>query len=147
MFKLNIKTADKTETIDLSIGIHKVAERLRELGVPTNIPKRVKSMRQPNANISLYSDSDFGNGLIKLLGDNDQLYDVALLDNVLKNVPDEFKDEIERNVLNEQYQNTDELYEGLKNCQKRMASETLTFYCPLIASVQDEEGDCDMDGY
>ena len=87
------------------------------------------------------SDSDIGNALIDLLDDKESLYDVRQIDSDISGIPDELKEEIEQNIVYEQYHSIDHLYREIKRMEKDLAINKVSFYCPLTAQLNDHEGE------
>ena len=83
MLKLSIKNPNTqaTETYDVAKEFNQFYDKATEYGLLNSIFfLKVKDMRADDALIRLHSDSDVGNGLLRILPDNDSLYDVRLTD-------------------------------------------------------------------
>ena len=91
--------------------------------------------------IRLHADSDVGNGLLSILDGDDSLYDVRVIDEELSDVREELHDEIEANLVYEQYSDVDELFEDIKEMTKSLAASKISFFCPLAGNLNDHEGD------
>ena len=102
---------------------------------------KVKDMRAEDAPVRLHADSDVGNGLLRILPDNDSLYDVRVTDESVSGVREELHDDLEANLVYEQYSDTEEMYDDIKEMLKALASSKLSFFCPLTGNINDHEGD------
>lgn len=102
---------------------------------------RVNAMKDENAPIRLHADSDDGNGLLSILDGDDSLYDVRVIDEELSDVREELHDEIEANLVYEQYSDVDELFDDIKEMTKSLAGTKISFFCPLAGNLNDHEGD------
>ena len=102
---------------------------------------RVNAMRDENAPIRLHADSDVGNGLLSILDGDDSLYDVRVIDEEISDVPEEHREYLESNLVNEQYSDVDELFNDIKATTKFFAPVKMSFFCPLAGNINDHEGD------
>ena len=106
MLKLSIKnpTTQATETFDVATEFNQFFDRAKEYGLINSIfSLKVKDMRAEDAPIRLHADSDIGNGLLRILPDSDSLYDVRVTDDSVSGVREELRDDLEANLVNEQY--------------------------------------------
>lgn len=144
MLKLSIKNPNTqaTETYDVAKEFNQFYDKTTEYGLLNSIfSLKVKEMRADDALIRLHSESDVGNGLLRILPDNDSLYDVRLMDESVSGVREELHDDLEANLVYEQYNDTEEMYEDIKERLKALACSKLSFYCPLTGNINDHEGD------
>ena len=150
MLKLSIKnpTTQETETYDVTTEFNQFFNQAKEYGLINSIfSLRVNAMRDENAPIRLHADSDVGNGLLSILDGDDSLYDVRVIDEEISDVPEEHREYLESNLVNEQYSDVDELFNDIKATTKFFAPVKMSFFCPLAGSINDHEGDYyDADG-
>ena len=144
MLKLSIKnpTTQETETYDVVTEFNQFFNQAKEYGLINSIfSLRVNAMRDENAPIRLHADSDVGNGLLSILDGDDSLYDVRVIDEEISDVPEEHREYLESNLVNEQYSDVDELFNDIKATTKFFAPVKMSFFCPLAGSINDHEGD------
>ena len=144
MLKLSIKnpTTQETETYDVVNEFNQFFNQAKEYGLINSIfSLRVNAMRDENAPIRLHADSDVGNGLLSILDGDDSLYDVRVIDEEISDVPEEHREYLESNLVNEQYSDVDELFNDIKATTKFFAPVKMSFFCPLAGSINDHEGD------
>lgn len=144
MLKLSIKhpTTQATETYDVVTEFNRFFDRAKEYGLINSVfSLKVKEMRTEDAPIRLHADSDVGNGLLRILPDSDSLYDVRQTDKSVSGVREEFHDDLESNLVNEQYDITEELYADIKEMMKSLAGAKMSFFCPLTGNLSDHDGD------
>ena len=144
MLKLSIKnpTTQETETYDVATEFNQFFNQAKEYGLINSIfSLRVNAMKDENAPIRLHADSDVGNGLLSILDGDDSLYDVRVIDEELSDVREELHDEIEANLVHEQYRDIDELFDDIKEMTKSLAASKISFFCPLAGNLNDHEGD------
>ena len=79
--------------------------------------------------------------MIKLFNDSHTLRDVNNLTNAVMNAPDEVKEALESDILNDQYSTPEELIEDIKKQTYEAGQYTETFYFPLVGMLEDEEYD------
>lgn len=143
MFRIRFKNnAGQSETVILDQGFHTLYGLFHRYGIPKSpYNYEIKDTRGEDAAVRLFSDSDVGNSALRLLHDNDCVYDAYLLDYGLTNVREELKENIEQNLLHEQYGNTEELFSDIRRMTISLAPEQVTFYCPIVGSIRyDEDG-------
>ena len=144
MLKLSIKnpTTQETETYDVTTEFNEFFNQAKEYGLINSIfSLRVNAMRDENAPIRLHADSDVGNGLLSILDGDDSLYDVRVIDEEISDVPEEHREYLESNLVNEQYSDVDELFNDVKATTKFFAPVKMSFFCPLAGNISDHEGD------
>ena len=143
MLKLTIKnpTTQANETYDVVTEFNQFYDKATEYGLLNSIfSLKVKDMRAEDAPVRLHADSDVGNGLLRILPDNDSLYDVRVTDESVSGVREELHDDLEANLVYEQYSDTEEMYDDIKEMLKALASSKLSF-CPLSGNISDHDGD------
>ena len=91
--------------------------------------------------VKLSADSDIGVHMIKLFNDSHTLRDVNNLANAVMNAPDEVKEALESDILNDQFSTPDELIENVKKQTFEAGQYTETFYFPLVGMLEDEAYD------
>ncbi|MEE1170941.1 MAG: hypothetical protein U0K87_01180 [Ruminococcus sp.] len=122
------------DRIDLDTKLYSIG---RELSHNTPISDNPDS----DITVKLLADSDIGTHLIKLFNDSHTLRDVNNLTNAVMNAPDEVKEAIESDILNDQYSTPDELIDDVKKQTFEAGQYTETFYFPLVGMLEDEEYD------
>ncbi len=142
MFKIEIrKQICESEVFDLTIeNLHYLYGKFQKYQIePNPFFYKIGDTRKEGAKVRVYSESDFGNSALKLLQDHNNIYDAYLLQKGLGKVREEIKEEIEQNILYEQYKNTEELFVDIHEMTLDIANERLIFYCPLVG--KDAKGD------
>ena len=144
MLKLSIKnpTTQETETYDVATEFNQFFNQAKEYRLINSIfSLRVNAMKDEDAPIRLHADSDVGNGLLSILDGDDSLYDVRVIDEEISDVPEEHREYLESNLVNEQYSDVDELFDDIKEMTKSLAASKISFFCPLAGNLNDHEGD------
>ncbi len=77
--------------------------------------------------------------MILLLDERDSLYDAYELDLAVTNAREEIKDDLEQNILHGQYSNVTDVIEGINQLKMNVAKSKVTFYCPLMALLDEDE--------
>ncbi len=122
------------DRMDLDTKLYSIGQELSHNTPITDDP-------DSDITVKLLSDSDIGTHLIKLFNDSHTLRDVNNLTNSVMNAPDEVKEAIESDILNDQYSTPDELIEDVKKQTFEAGQYTETFYFPLTGMLEDEEYD------
>ena len=122
------------DRMDLDTKLYSIGQELSH-----NTP--ISDNPDSDITVKLLAGSDIGTHLIKLFNDNHTLRDVNNLTNAVMNAPDEVKEAIESDILNDQYSTPDELIEDVKKQTYEAGQYTETFYFPLTGMLEDEEYD------
>jgi len=143
MLKVTIKHPNGQDeaTYDVATEYNRIYDTLQEYGMTRVSPfgLRVEDMRKEDAPIRLHADSDAGQGLLRIIDGKDTFYDVRILDESISDVREELRDDLEQNLIHEQYECTEDLYDDIKEMLKSLAATKETFYCPLTANICDHE--------
>lgn len=131
----------ETAVIDLTVHYHEIYKELQSLGYYGS-PERLllRDEVDEEYSVKLYSDSDIGNSMILLLNERDSLYDAYLLDLAVTNAREEIKTDLEQNLLHGQYTTFSEVLDDINQMKIEAAETRLTFFCPLEATIYDDEG-------
>lgn len=145
MFKITVNNPNgQSETFDMSgMQFHEIYDKFEKNGIKASpYGYTMGDARKENAPITLSSDSDMGNAVLKLFIDKETIYDVYAVEHGLSRVPEEFRDEIEQNILNEQYRYPEYIFEDVNRMIRETSAAHETFYCPLVGNVHyAEDGD------
>lgn len=144
MLKLTLTNPKSQEqaTFDLISESREMYAKMQEFGIEQALYSlKLQDMRDENAPIRVHSDSDTGNALLNLMDDQESLYDVRTIDSDISGIRDELKEEVEQNLVYEQYHGINHLYRDIKSMLKDLAINKVVFYCPLTGNLNDNEGD------
>ena len=122
------------DRMDLDTKLYSIGQELSHNTPITEDP-------DSDVTVKLSADSDIGVHMIKLFDDSHTLRDVNNLANAVMNAPDEVKEALESDILNDQYSTPDELVEEIKKQTFEAGQYTETFYFPLVGMLEDEEYD------
>ena len=122
------------DRVDLDTKLYSIGQELSH-----NTP--VTDDSESAITVKLSADSDIGVHMIKLFNDSHTLRDVNNLANAVMNAPDEVKEALESDILNDQFSTPDELIENVKKQTFEAGQYTETFYFPLVGMLEDEEYD------
>lgn len=123
-------------------GTANIYALFRELNI-TDYPYRLKVGQNKNGvSVRIVSDNDFDAAIAKILTNNrDTLNDALIVSRLLNDIKDEsMQEEIERNALNGQYETKEDLYADIRKMKIEFASVHEDFYCPLQATIIDGNG-------
>ena len=122
------------DRMDLDTKLYSIGQELSHNTPVTDDPESAITVK-------LSADSDIGVHMIKLFNDSHTLRDVNNLANAVMNAPDEVKEALESDILNDQFSTPDELIENVKKQTFEAGQYTETFYFPLVGMLEDEEYD------
>lgn len=111
-----------------SIGCRKALER---------IP--LTDNEEDDIRVKLYADSDIGNHLLFLLTENSTLADANTAAFAVQNADEDIKQELEQNLLHDQYTGTAELLHDIKDMTYQTGQVKMSFFCPLDGNIDDSE--------
>lgn len=123
-----------SDRMDLDTKLYSIGQELSHNTPVTDDPESAITVK-------LSADSDIGVHMIKLFNDSHTLRDVNNLANAVMNAPDEVKEALESDILNDQFSTPDELIENVKKQTFEAGQYTETFYFPLVGMLEDEEYD------
>ena len=149
MLNAIISTKTKTAVVGFPMDLYALYQELHDIGYQGG-PHRVKltDNEGDDIRVKLYSDNDFGNHLIRLFRETDTLEDVHTVVGAIDIAPDEVKEQLEEDVLHDQLDTKEELFNTLRELKEANAPIVTTFYCPLTGQFYDTEdgGMNDVDG-
>ena len=122
------------DRVDLDTKLYSIGQELSHNSPVTDDPESAITVK-------LSADSDIGVHMIKLFNDSHTLRDVNNLANAVMNAPDEVKEALEADILNDQYSTLDELIKDVKKQTFEAGQYTESFYFPLVGMLEDEEYD------
>lgn len=123
-------------------GTENIYALFRELNI-TDYPYRLKiGQNKSGVTVRILADNDFDAAIAKILTNNrDTLSDALIASRLLNDIKEEaMQEEIERNALNGQYETKEDIYADIRKMKIEFASAHEDFYCPLYATIIDENG-------
>lgn len=111
-----------------SIGCRKAPER---------IP--LTDNEEDDIRVKLYADNDIGNHLLFLLREIGTLADANTAAFAVLNADEDIKQELEQNLLTDQYSNTAELLRDIREMTEQIGQVKTSFFCPLEGNIEDAE--------
>lgn len=118
----------------------KIYEELNSIGsrkAPERIP--LTDNEGDDIRVKLYADSDIGNHLLLLLGENSTLADANTAAFAVANADEDIKQELEQNLLYDQYSNMAEMLRDIREMTEQTGSVKVSFFCPLEGNIEDAE--------
>ena len=138
-----IRNKKNTLVLDLPHSIYDIYDKLRSIGVmqpPKQIP--LTDNEDEDIGVKLFSESDFGQHLLLTLNEKNTIADANMLTFVVLAADTDIKEELEQNVLHDQYGSMDEVISAVRQMTQDAGPVKAVFFCPLIGNV--DEGDGDM---
>ena len=138
-----IRNKENTLVLELPHSIYDIYDKLRSIGIrqPTkHIP--LTDNEDEDIGVKLFSESDFGQHLLLSLDEKNTIADANMLTNVIQAASDDIKEELEQNVLHDQYGSMDEVISAVRQMTQDAGPVKAVFFCPLIGNI--DEGDGDM---
>lgn len=112
----------------LSVGCRKPLERIN-----------LTDNEEDDIRVKLYSENDVGQHLCRLFGDGNTLSEVNTVCQAIANADDSVKEELEQNMLYDQYEHPYELLRDIKEMTEKLGSVKMSFFCPLDGNLDDRE--------
>lgn len=138
-----IRNKENTLVLELPHSIYDIYEKLQSIGI-MQLPKQIPltDNEDEDIGVKLFSDSDFGQHLLLTLHEKNTIADANMLTLVIGSASDDIKDELEQNILYDQYDTMDEVINAVRQMTQDAGPVKAVFFCPLIGNI--DEGDGDM---
>ena len=110
-----IRNKDNTLVLDFPCDIYSVYTRLQSIGIaksPKQIP--LTDNEDEDIGVKLYSESDFGQHLLLTLNEKNTVADANMLTLVVGAASEDIKEELEQNILYDQYSSMDEVVAAVR---------------------------------
>lgn len=138
-----IRNKENTLVLDFPRSIYDLYEKLQSVGImrsPKQIP--LTDNEDEDIGVKLFSESDFGQHLLLTLHEKNTIADANMLTLVIGSASEDIKEELEQNILYDQYDSMDEVISAVRQMTQDAGPVKAVFFCPLIGNI--DEGDGDM---
>ena len=138
-----IRNKENTLVLELPHSIYDIYDKLRSIGIrqpPKQIP--LTDNEGEDIGVKLFSESDFGRHLLLTLNEKNTIADANMLTLVIGAASEDIKEELEQNILYDQYDSMDEVISAVRQMTQDAGPVKAVFFCPLIGNI--DEGDGDM---
>lgn len=136
MIKAVIENKDGgTLVTEFPCDIYNLYSELHSVGV-TKRPNDVKLTDNEDdpVSVKLYSDSDFGNHLLRLFSEENTLADVNTVCFAIEKADESIKEELEQNLLNDQYNSTNEIISDIKGMNEQLGQVKIRKACGFLSA-------------
>ena len=142
MIKASVQHGIKSAAFELPVDRYELHSKLWELDIRENA-RNIKLTDAEDAiyKINLSSDSDFGNSILKLFNEDYSLDDVNACIYKLENTRLSILEDMEGDILHEQFESPKELMDELNNRTRELINVSVDYYCPLTIQMMDDECD------
>ena len=138
-----IRNKENTLFLELPHSIYGIYEKLQSIGIrqsPKQIP--LTDNEDEDIGVKLFSENDFGQHLLLTLNENNTIADANMLTNVIQAASEDIKEELEQNILYDQYDSMNEVINAVRQMTQDAGPVKAVFFCPLIGNI--DEGDGNM---
>ena len=138
-----IRNKENTLILELPHSIYDIYEKLQSIGImqpPKQIP--LTDNEDEDIGVKLFSESDFGRHLLLTLNEENSIADANMLTLVIGAASEDIKEELEQNILYDQYGSMDEVINAFRQMMQDAGPVKAVFFCPLVGNI--DEGDGDM---
>lgn len=138
-----IRNKENTLVLELPHSIYDIYDKLRSIGIrqsPRQIP--LTDNEGEDIGVKLFSESAFGQHLLLTLNEKNTITDANMLTLVIGAASEDIKEELEQNILYDQYDSMDEVISAIRQMTQDAGPVKAVFFCPLIGNI--DEGDGDM---
>lgn len=138
-----IRNKENTLVLELPHSIYDIYEKLQSIGI-MQPPKQIllTDNEDEDIGVKLFSESDFGRHLLLTLQEKNTIADANMLTLVIGAASEDIKEELEQNVLYDQYDSMDEVISAVRQMTQDAGPVKAVFFCPLVGNI--DEGDGDM---
>lgn len=120
-----IRNKENTLVLELPHSIYDIYEKLQSIGI-MQPPKRIP-LTDEDIGVKLFSESDFGRHLLLTLSEDNSLADANLLTYIVQNASEDIKEELEQNILYDQYDSMDEVINAVRQMTQDAGPVKATF--------------------
>ena len=137
-----IRNKENTLVLELPHSIYDIYEKLQSIGImqpPKQIPLR--DNEDEDIGVKLFSESDFGRHLLLTLNEKNSIADANMLTLVIGAASEDIKEELEQNVLYDQYDSMNEVINAVRQMTQDAGPVKAVFFCPLVGNIDEGDGD------
>lgn len=140
LIQAKIRNGEKDILIEMPQDIYSIYSMMQTIGI-RQYPNRLElaGSKDNDIQIDLVSDNDMGNHIIRLFSEKQTLADVNSAVNAVCNSHELIRDDLEQNLLYDQYDTTKELIADIRSMTYEAGTVSETFYFPLTGTMYDEE--------
>ena len=137
-----IRNKENTLVLELPHSIYDIYEKLQSIGI-MQPPKRIPltDNEDEDIGVKLFSESDFGRHLLLTLHEKNTIADANMLTLVIGAASEDIKEELEQNVLYDQYDSMDEVISAVRQMTQDAGPVKAVFFCPLVGNIDEGDGD------
>lgn len=138
-----IRNKDAALILEFPWEVYDLYERLQSIGIaksPKQIP--LTDNEDEDIGVKLYSDSSIGRHLLLTLNEKNTIAEANMLTLVVEAASEDIKEELEQNILYDQYSSMDEVIAAVRQMTQDAGPVKAVFFCPLVGNI--DEGDGDM---
>lgn len=138
-----VRNKENTLVLELPHSIYDIYEKLQSIGImqpPKQIP--LTDNEDEDIGVKLFSENDFGQHLLLTLNEKNSIADANMLTLVIGAASEDIKEELEQNILYDQYGSMDEVISVVRQMTQDAGPVKAVFFCPLVGNI--DEGDGDM---
>ena len=138
-----IRNKENALVLELPHSIYDIYEKLQSIGI-WQPPKQISltDNEDEGIGVKLFSESDFGQHLLLTLNEKNTIADANMLTNVIQAASENIKEELEQNILYDQYDSMNDVINAVRQMTQDAAPVKDVFFCSLIGNI--DEGDGDM---
>lgn len=137
-----IRNKENTLVLDLPHSIYDIYEKLQSIGImqpPKQMP--LTDNEDEDIGVKLYSESDFGQHLLLTLNEKNTIAEANMLTLVVRAASEDIKEELEQNILYDQYSSMDEVVVAVRQMTQDAGPVKAIFFCPLVGNIDEGNGD------
>ena len=135
-----VEYGDKTLVLEFPKESYHVSRELQRVGISkSSYDIHLIDNEDDPIRVKLYADSDIGNHLLRLFFKQDTLADVSTVCLVINKADEAIREELEQNLLNDQYSRIAELLRDIRDMTYQTGKVKTSFFCPLDGNIEDSE--------
>lgn len=140
MIKALIYNGENSTAVDLPKDRFNLQYELAQIGIREQLNRiPIDDDENRMIHIKLVSDSDFGNCMAKLFTAKHSLDDANMCAHMAEKARMEIKEELEQNLLYEQYSSPQELMDDIRKMTEELVTVEVNYYCPLMVQMNDDD--------
>lgn len=138
MITAKIFNGRNTLVIDLPRDRFDIAVKMHSVGIET-MPSKVRLQDNGNIRVELSADNDIEKHLLSLFNENCTLAEINSAVYKVQNSPEEIRDDLEQNLIYDQYDNLKELLADIEDMTYEVGQYSEIFYFPLVGNLEESD--------
>ncbi len=100
-----------------------------------------RNLRLDGDTVRMTADDDVGKKILGLFGKNNTIDDVLTMLQTIREMRDDVRPTFEKRLVDGEYDSADDAYNAIKQMKIDLATDKISFYCPLVGNKSEQYDD------